>query len=434
MAEAVAGLWAAEEAVSTTAQLGVAAYMVSKPSMPLKGVFTQIASASDDETRLSLARADHSLSIIGNKAFIFGGETAAGKLATTDVHAITLASADQPEPDYALIPAVPDQKDGKLPVPRKKHAACAFNVCVAVFGGIDESGKVIDEGSTIWLFNTAKSTWETLQPSKCDDAAPRPRSGGKLFNLNNNLVLYGGHDVNGNVLKDVWEFDYVKKEWIHKQDAPVWSPNATLTEGVLYLISGHDEMSGDLHFMPLAISREEQEWHSVPFPTNPMTPGPKPRHGAGLVPISTGHGRHYLIYMLGAREPGAVGSKTDDVPPPAEEGKPEEPQYWSDMWTYQLPSAMPAPESQWNLSAAFNPASIKDSIRSALGYDSGQHSWSEIEVLPPPDLELMAGKVHPGPRGFFGCDVMEDGRNLVLWGGVNAKGEKEGDGWIVKLQ
>ncbi|KAI7518461.1 hypothetical protein KC331_g21187, partial [Hortaea werneckii] len=143
MAEAVAGLWAAEEAVSTTAQLGVAAYMVSKPSMPLKGVFTQIASASDDETRLSLARADHSLSIIGNKAFIFGGETAAGKVATTDVHAITLASADQPEPDYALIPAVPDQKDGKLPTPRKKHAACAFNVCVAVFGGIDESGKVI---------------------------------------------------------------------------------------------------------------------------------------------------------------------------------------------------------------------------------------------------------------------------------------------------
>lgn len=372
---------------------------------------------------------------MGNKAFIFGGETAAGKLASTDVHAVTLASADHPEPDYALIPADPDKRDGPVPAARKKHAACSFNVCVAIFGGLDESGQVIDEGSTIWLFNTAKSAWEKLESAKPDEAAPRPRSGGKLFDLNNNLILYGGHDASGKVLKDVWEFDYVKKEWSHKQDAPVWSPNATLADGVIYLIAGHDDMSGDLHFMPLATSREEQEWHTVPFPVNPMTPGPRPRHGAGLIPISTGYGRHYLIYMLGAREQNNAEAISDDVPPPAEEAKTEDPpQYWSDMWTYQLPSASPEAKPTLNFSEALKPAKIKDAIRSGLGFDSGKHSWSEVEVLPPTDLEATAGKVHPGPRGFFGCDVMEDGTSLVLWGGVNAKGEKEGDGWIVKLQ
>lgn len=50
-AELAAGAWAAEEVVSTTAQLGVAAYMVSKPTMPLKAVFTQIANSTSDDTR-----------------------------------------------------------------------------------------------------------------------------------------------------------------------------------------------------------------------------------------------------------------------------------------------------------------------------------------------------------------------------------------------
>lgn len=49
-AEAAAGVWAAEEAVSTTAQAGLAAYAVAKPTMPLKATFSQIAAAKDNET------------------------------------------------------------------------------------------------------------------------------------------------------------------------------------------------------------------------------------------------------------------------------------------------------------------------------------------------------------------------------------------------
>jgi len=51
MAEVAAGLWAAEEVVSTTAQAGVATYMVAQPTNGLKATFTQIATAPDDETR-----------------------------------------------------------------------------------------------------------------------------------------------------------------------------------------------------------------------------------------------------------------------------------------------------------------------------------------------------------------------------------------------
>ena len=50
MAEAAAAA-VAYETVETAAQVGVGAYMVAKPTMPLKATFTRIATSSDDETR-----------------------------------------------------------------------------------------------------------------------------------------------------------------------------------------------------------------------------------------------------------------------------------------------------------------------------------------------------------------------------------------------
>jgi hypothetical protein len=57
--------------------------------------------------RASLARSRHSLTVVGDKAYIFGGETSDGKLAATDIHVITLLSdADaekQGETQYAQL-------------------------------------------------------------------------------------------------------------------------------------------------------------------------------------------------------------------------------------------------------------------------------------------------------------------------------------------
>ena len=51
MAEVAAGLWAAEEVISTTVQAAIGAYMIAKPTMPLKATFTQITASADDGTR-----------------------------------------------------------------------------------------------------------------------------------------------------------------------------------------------------------------------------------------------------------------------------------------------------------------------------------------------------------------------------------------------
>jgi len=386
--------------------------------------------------RLSLSRSGHTLSVVATKAYIFGGTTAAEKLASNDMHAVTLVSAEKPESAYSIVPAVPDIEGGRLPTARTKHAACAFNVCVAVCGGVDESGELIDDGSTIWLFNTAKSTWEFLEAPEAENR-PGPRQDAKLFDHQNNLVLYGGVASDGVALKDVWHFSYADRVWTRLPDAPVASHDAAVANGVLHLISTNDSLSSDMHLLKLTPAKDElQEWHAVSFPTNALTPGPRPRNGGGLLPVSTGHGRHYLVYLFGAQQkPGTTGTPVAvTTSEPNEQSQTAAPLYWSDMWTYQLPSALPEVKATTSISDVIKPSKIKDSIRSALGYDSGQHSWAEVEVLPPAELELAEGKVHPGPRGFFGSDMMKDGRSVIIWGGINAKGETEGDGWIIRLE
>jgi len=100
----------------------------------------------------------------------------------------------------------------------------------------------------------------------------------------------------------------------------------------------------------------------------------------------------------------------------------------SDLWTYQLPSKSTKPVS-WT---DFKPAAIKDTIRDKLGYKSGGYEWAEVEVQAT-EQTGHEGKVHPGPRAFFGVDVASDGRSVIIWGGDNAKNDKEADGWLIRF-
>lgn len=368
---------------------------------------------------------------MGSKAYIFGGETTSNKLAGNEVHAVSLEPTEKLEPEYSVFPAgTKDDEGAKVPSARTRHSACAFDERVAVYGGVDQSGQLIGDAPTIWLFNPAYHSWEALD-SLNPETQPQPRSSAGLFAHQNNLILYGGVDTQGTLLKDTWHFDVTNRQWTPLPDAPVSSQHAALSDGVLYLISGSDMVGGDLHFLQLnAKSDEGQGWHTVPFPTTPLTPGPLPRAGAGLLPVSTGYGRQYLLYLFGAHTAGESAQASET----AGEAGSAQPAYWSDIWTYQLPSSDPELKATTQIYEAMKPARIKDAIRGALGVGSGKHSWGEVEVLPPGELVPAAGKVHPGPRSSFACDVMKDKRSVAVWGGINPKGEREGDGWVIRLE
>lgn len=373
---------------------------------------------------LSLARSHHSLNVSNHKAYIFGGEVAHGKLASNDIHAFSLPSSagQKLDAEYACFPAVSRQEGDELPCPRTRHSACMQGHELALFGGCDESGNTVDDEPCIWVWDAQVSKWhKVLSP---DQPAPVTRYDHKLFAFGGHLILFGGRSSPENTLQDTWFFDFTAHAWLRLPDAPVYSENVALADGNLYLVA-KSETEGVCHVHVLEIgghvpgtkSLEGLEWHKVTFQSDKPSPGPDLRSGT-LLPFTTGYGREYLAYVFGCLENPRDAAESEHL---------ETEKFYSDLWTYQIPSKSTKPTS-WT---DFKPAAVKDAIRDKLGYGSGGFEWAEVEVMATEQV-AHEGKVHPGPRAFFGADV--EGHTIVLWGGINAKGEKESDGWVISLQ
>ena len=78
-------------------------------------------------------------------------------------------------------------------------------------------------------------------------------------------------------------------------------------------------------------------------------------------------------------------------------------------------------------------ASFKDATRLLVGARTAEDTWAPVEI--PESTKTEGQSAHPGPRGWFasaqGSDM--DVGSIVLWGGVNGKNEREGDGWILTV-
>ncbi|KAK7429845.1 hypothetical protein QQZ08_003690 [Neonectria magnoliae] len=408
MAEIAAGALVAEQIVSTGIQAAAVA-TVAKPTQLLKASLSQIAATPGHDSSLALARSRHSITVIGNKAYIFGGESADGQLSSTDIHAIAVPSEDRPsDVDYACYPAVAaTDKDTATDTPgpsaRTAHAACARHKSLIIHGGRDKHGNDIDEASVLWVWDSEKVQWTKIQSNGLE--APGSISDHHIFfdEKQDILVLHGGkrqpgRDEEASQSSDTWLFDFTRAVWSQLPSAPGPSLNAALVNETLYCIGAESEVSGSIHFLKIDALDRALRWSSVDFPTSPLTPGPRPRVGSGLITITTGFGRNYLVYFFGSRDG----------------------EFCSDLWSLQLPSD--------GLSAS----NIKDTVRDKVpGVDSGSFSWSEMEIAPT-EPKQADGKAHPGPRGFFGADLC-GGKGVVFWGGINAKGETESDGWLLQL-
>ncbi|KAF4973669.1 hypothetical protein FZEAL_9261 [Fusarium zealandicum] len=412
MAEVAAGAIAAEQIISTTIEAGAAA-AVAQPTQPLNAVLSQIATTPTNDDSLALARSHHSITVIGSRGYIFGGKKEDGSLCKNDVHAISLSDEESGGSEYACFPAVGE--NGEIPPPRLDHSACPRGETLIIFGGQDGSGQASDEESCLWEWEPKSARWAKIEPV---GKAPGPRSGHQIFldAKKDTLILHGGLE-NGQPTTETWSFDFTTRIWSELPPAPATSLAAQLVDGTLYFISGDSDMHGSIHFLTPAFgeddSAETPEWSSIDFPTNPLVSGPRPRVGSALAHVTTGLGRRYLVYLLGSRQDANVSSSNEaynnDHP------------YYSDMWSLQLPSD------------GFSVARVKDAIRDALpSIESGAFSWHELDIAPS-ELKQTTGKLHPGPRGFFGADTCLGGKGVILWGGVNAKGETEADGWLLQL-
>lgn len=452
----------AEQVVSTTVEgAALAAIGLAQSTQPLSATFTRITSEA------FLPRSFHTLTVVSGHAYIFGGKTETGELAGNEVHIVTLplTTRTDGEPDYKCVPALGEDK---VPEPRFGHSASAIGQRIYVFGGrVTE-----DEKGRVWVFDTISLHWSHIDPGP-DRLYPPPRihfgyvasanplppgSGNKLKVLGTQIqetisnkvpsivskpsppaephgtvFISGGLRPHGwDCLTDTWAFTVATRTWTQLPYTPapqILSPPAlALMQDRLYLVTGSSEFESEIHYLRLPNSllssqySEEDDsetpnisWTTLPFPTNPLIPGPRPRKGAGLLPITTGNGRSYLLYFLGEKASPEAPSSGSETPPRT---------FWSDAFSYQAPSS------------SHSPAGSKDATRAMLGFETGEGTWAEVKVVTNEEgagLAEVGGKSHPGPRGWFGSDVL-DGGKVVLWGGIDAKGETEGDGWIVSVR
>jgi hypothetical protein len=377
-------------------------------------------------------RSHHTVTVIANKAYIYGGTTPENQLASNDIHAITIEHSGKPEMDYGLIPPLPTLEGGPIPEPRTNHAACAFHGNIAVYGGSNENDELIDDESSMWFFSPERKSWDLLISSS-EGLKPGPRRNAKLFDHDGGIVLYGGFDATGDAASDLWRFDIPTRNWIQLPTAPASTTNAAVANGSLYLITS-DPVGGQLHHLGISSPVEEMAWESFTFPANPIAPGPRARHDGALLPLTTGYGRNYLTYLLGARSE-AIGLKDSNRVETPKDSQ-DSVTHFSDTWALQIPSSDLEMKPAWSLKNAIKPAKIKDAIRHAIGAETGHLVWAEAVLQIPSDkqLEEEDGKLHPGPRAFFGADLMENGHTVVIWGGVDPKGDRIGDGWLVKFE
>lgn len=476
------------------------------------------------QTPDSLARSSHTVNLIDGDIYVFGGLVADDVLAGNEMHILKMSNAGGGGAQYKSVPALAPREGGEIPQARSGHTTCTIDGKIYMFGGYSDVTKrtPIDEKGCIWIWSPASVEWTLLDPAS--DLFPSRYDHAMVSYQNNKLVLHGGcSDASAEPRADTWAFDLETRIWtelplLEKPEGNTSSsvhasapPSVAIANDKLYLISGASDFASQIHILDLAslfpstsnVSHAPASsfsfplstatvWTTLDFPTNPLTPGPKPRKGAGLLPIYTGLGRVYLLLMLGAKEDTIESSALtaaekhrsfnaamlpvpkhppiDEVLAPAPQPSPKDNDEiagdaWSGLWALQLPST--------NLT----PAHAKDTARDTLSIPSHVAEWGEVVVVakeePTAEIGLVAGilgaakavansagdvvsghsrkpsgsvvrnrgksmtarqgKSHPGPRGYFGCHSV-DGTRVVLWGGLNAKGDREADGWMIDLE
>lgn len=408
-----------------------------------------------------LPRSSHSLSVIAGRAYIFGGEITPREPVDNDMHIITLPSGTVTSADYRAVPA----KGEEIPEKRVGHTAAVIAERIFVFGGRGgKEMKPLEEHGRVWVYDTRTDTWSFLDPMpgtpypaarsyhssvavekpeplnmksvKIDNALEMPAPGSiaegaqtdEKMGGHGTFFMHAGCPVSGRT-NDLWGFDVRSRTWKEYPTAPGRPRGGTaisVSKQRIYRyggFNGEGEEGGQLDVLELGLETfndasgkgdasvmAKGKWETLDFKEEDMK-FPGNRSVAGLQSITTGMGREYLVLMLGERDPSSQGHEGA--------GK-----FWGDVWAFQCPPQ------------GMTAASFKDATWQALGRETGEGLWSEMNVA---DAEGVEGEdvrnLVPSERGWFASSTLGDvdSTGIILWGGLNGKNERENNGWILRI-
>jgi hypothetical protein len=413
-----------------------------------------------------LPRSSHTLSVVGGRAYIFGGEVNPREPVDNDMHIITLPSGSVSSADYKKVPAKAETAGGEVPEKRVGHTAAVIGERIFIFGGRGgKEMKPLEENGRVWVYDTRLDLWSNLDPVKgtpfpearsyhssvavdkpepnnmknikIDNATEEPKVGtiAEGAKTDEEKGGYGTFFVhagcpNSGRTNDLGGFDVRGRTWKEFPTAPGkprGGTSITVSKQRIYRyggFNGESEEGGKVDILGLSTDTfndasghseialsPKGEWHTLDFSEETMK-FPGNRSVAGFHSITTGMGREYMILVLGERDP-------------SNEGHDGAGKFWGDVWMFQGPPQ------------GMTAASFKDATWQSLGKETGEGLWSPVLVE---DAEGVEGddvrKLVPGERGWFSSSTLGDldPSSIVLWGGLNGKNEREDNGWILRIE
>lgn len=328
-----------------------------------------------------LPRSSHSICLIGNKVYIYGGEITPREPVDGDVHVVDITTGK-----YERV-----HGKGDVPEPRVGHVAGVINGNIYVFGGRGgPSMTPLEEAGAVYRFSPSTSTWTKLTPSSA--TYPCARSYHAATTTSSGLIVHAGcGDASTGRLRDTWAFDVASQVWTQLADAPGDGRGGTsiaFLDNKLFRFGGFNgktEIGGSIDSLDLNQTGDGdgEGWQTRPFGqaaglgredidgliSEGEVPGARSVHA--LLPIA---GK--LVTLFGEGKPSHTG------------GHDAAGNFWDDVWMYETTSGV------W-----------EQSVTTGL---------------------------KPTARGWFAGTG--DGSRIVVWGGLNAKNERLSDGWILSTQ
>nr|ODN87317.1 hypothetical protein L203_03590 [Cryptococcus depauperatus CBS 7841] len=317
-----------------------------------------------------LRRSSQIVSVVGDRAYIFGGELRPREPRDNDIHAVSLGSRNA---TMTCEPAT-----SQSPSPRVGTAACTLNGKIYIFSGRGGVAMApIEEQGAVWEFDPVAASWSFLLPS---DASARAFPVARSYHCmasdgKDTLYLHAGCAEKGR-LSDLWAFSLSRRSWTElasASDPPRGGASIAFTDGKLYRMNGFDgntEQGGSIDIY----APKTNSWTLHSYSPDGKT-GPTPRSVSCLLPVRL-DGQSFLITLFGEHDPSSLGHQGA--------GK-----MLSDVWAFDINSK----------------------------------TWAEV---------VVQGDQLPLARGWFDADVV--GTNtVVVHGGLGESNDRLADVWTIEI-
>eukprot|EP00249_Psilotum_nudum_P015927 c25581_g1_i1 orf=300-908(-) len=175
-------------------------------------------------------RSSHAMAIVGNNAYVFGGEFEPRVPIDNILYVFDLETRTW---------SIAETK-GDIPMPRIGVTMVAVDEIIYVFAGRDKEHEELNE---FYSFNTKTGVWKLL--SSADTSPPHRSFHAMAADVNAKCVyVFGGCGKAGR-LNDLWAFDIHKREW-HALDLPPpgsncvprGGPGLAVADGAVWVMCG----------------------------------------------------------------------------------------------------------------------------------------------------------------------------------------------------